>query len=142
MFSRIIRNLPRSETIVALMAIRKDSCSINFPRRCVSTQPRPIPDHVAPLVESISVLLVPASPSVYIRPDSTKAATIFVQQTKLSSLALIKLLPSNFVAICDHRHLRLNRSRASSGGLQHHCQEIVMSSGAYSVFIDQQAGGG
>jgi len=29
------------ETVVALMAIRKDSCSINFPRRRVFTQPRP-----------------------------------------------------------------------------------------------------
>jgi hypothetical protein len=26
--------------------------------------------------------------------------------------------------------------------LQHHCKEIVMGSGAFSVFIDQQAGGG
>jgi hypothetical protein len=25
---------------------------------------------------------------------------------------------------------------------QHHCQEVIMGSGAYSVFIDQQAGGG
>jgi hypothetical protein len=30
----------------------------------------------------------------------------------------------------------------NSDGLQHHCQEVVMSSGAYSVFIDQQAPGG
>src|SRR5215472_596453 len=39
MFSQIARNLPRSETVVALMAIRKDGCSINFPRRRVFTQP-------------------------------------------------------------------------------------------------------
>jgi hypothetical protein len=43
-FSQITRNLPRSETVVALMVIRKDSCSINFPRRRVFTQPRPEPD--------------------------------------------------------------------------------------------------
>jgi hypothetical protein len=30
----------------------------------------------------------------------------------------------------------------SSDGLQHHCQEIVMSSGAFALFIDQQAGVG
>jgi hypothetical protein len=43
-FSQIARNLPRSETVVALIAIRRDSCSINFPRRGLFTQPRPLTD--------------------------------------------------------------------------------------------------
>ena len=43
-FSQIARNLPRSETVVALIAIRRDSCSINFPRHRLFTQPRPRAD--------------------------------------------------------------------------------------------------
>jgi hypothetical protein len=43
-FSQIARNPPRSETVIALIAIRKDSRSFNFPRRRVFTQPRPIRD--------------------------------------------------------------------------------------------------
>jgi hypothetical protein len=35
-FSQIARNLPRSETVVALVAIRRDSCSINFPAKAFS----------------------------------------------------------------------------------------------------------
>jgi hypothetical protein len=38
-----------------------------------------------------------------------------------------------------HRLSQLARSAADFGGLQHHCQEVVMS--AYSVFIDQQSAG-
>jgi hypothetical protein len=46
-------------------------------------------------------------------------------------IAHVKRLTARAVAICEN-----------SDRLQHHGQEIVMGSGAYSVFIDQQAGGG
>ena len=52
MFSQIARNPPRSETVVALMAIGKDICSINLPRRRVFTQPRPLAVMVAHLRRS------------------------------------------------------------------------------------------
>jgi hypothetical protein len=60
MFSQIARNLPRSETIVPLMAIRKDRCSINFPRRRVFTQPRPKVDAPLPSRRKIARLGVTA----------------------------------------------------------------------------------
>ena len=39
MFSQIALNLTRPEIVIAVMAIRKDGCSINFLRRRVFTQP-------------------------------------------------------------------------------------------------------
>jgi hypothetical protein len=43
-FSQIAQNLPPSEIVIALIAVRRDSCSIIFPRRRVFTQPRPKSD--------------------------------------------------------------------------------------------------
>src|SRR5215471_10360103 len=40
-FSQIARNPPHSEIVGALIAIGRDSCSINFPRGRLFTQPRP-----------------------------------------------------------------------------------------------------
>src|SRR5215813_8741202 len=46
-FSQIARNPPHSEIVSALIAIRRDSCSINFPRSRLFTQPRPTRDIAA-----------------------------------------------------------------------------------------------
>jgi hypothetical protein len=48
----------------------------------------------------------------------------------------------NKINSCEASHIGSVRRLREYDCLQHHCQEVVMGSGAYAVFIDQQAGGG
>ena len=83
MFSQIARNLPRSETIVPPMAIRKDRCSINFPRSRVFTQPRPKGD-IAALQQTTPHSMT--SSAVASSSDGT---------VRLSALAVLRLIASS-----------------------------------------------
>ena len=99
MFSQIARNLPRSETVVALMVIRKDGCSINFPRRRVFTQPRPKADiTIAP------GLLSAWSATVVLSDERAPAIDVEDIAGRVGVLHEIHVGGGEFIRLADARH--------------------------------------